>query len=128
MNRWTRLIGAIATTVPAIVVLALGGTTVAKYSGGTGEPNDPYKIANAEDLNAVGNHQEDWDRCFILVNDVNFTEYARTQFESIGIYMGWNDPNNTPFTGVFDGNGKTIWDFTLNSDSQNCVGLFGYLG
>jgi hypothetical protein len=29
----------------------------AKYSGGTGTPDDPYQIATAEDLNDIGNHE-----------------------------------------------------------------------
>jgi len=114
--------------IGVIIFLCMGSAADAKYNGGTGEPNDPYRIATPENLNDVGNHQEDWDKHFILVNDVNFTEYAGTQSESIGIYIEWNEPNNRPFTGVFDGNDNAIWNFTLNSDRRNSVGLFGYLG
>jgi hypothetical protein len=115
-------------TVLAISVLVLAGIGTAKYSGGTGEPNDPYKIATAEDLNDIGNYEEDWAKHFILVSDVNLAGHTGTQFKSIGRYIEWNDPNNKPFTGVFDGNEKSIWNFTLTSDSRNSVGLFGYIG
>jgi len=99
-----------------------------RYSGGTGEPNDPYRIASAEDLNDIGNYEEDWDKHFVLVNDVNLAGYTSERFKIIGKWINWNDPNNKPFTGVFDGNEKSIWNFTLTSDRRNCVGLFGYIG
>ena len=38
-----------------------------KYSGGTGEPNDPYQIATAEDLIALGEEPNDYDKHFILI-------------------------------------------------------------
>jgi len=72
-----------------------------KYSGGMGEPNDPYRIATAEDLNDIGNHEEDWDKHFILVNDVNLAQYTGTQLKIIG-------NSTTMFTGVFDGNDHKI--------------------
>jgi len=100
----------------------------AKYNGGTGEPNDPYRIATPQDLNDIGNHKEDWDKHFILVNDVNLAEYTGTQFNIIGKYFGLNDPNNKPFIGVFDGNDHKIWNFTWSSDHIDSVGLFGYVG
>jgi hypothetical protein len=93
-----------------------------KYSGGTGEPNDPYRIASAEDLNDIGNHVEDWDKHFILINDVNLAQYTGTQFKIIG--TSWNNP----FQGVFDGNDRRVWNFTWSSTNRNYIGLFGYLG
>jgi hypothetical protein len=43
----------------------------AKYSGGTGEPNDPYQIATAEDLMLLGESPEDYDGQFILIADID---------------------------------------------------------
>jgi hypothetical protein len=74
---------------------------VPPYSGGDGSVEDPYRIATAEDLNDIGNHVEDFNKCFVLVNDINLAAYTGTQFNMIA------DTNN-PFTGVFDGNGHTI--------------------
>ncbi len=99
------------------------------YSAGTGTPEDPYQISSLSDWQILMNTSRDWDKHFILVNDINLAEDPRMKLETVGRYYGWNDPNNEPFTGTFDGNEKTIWNFTVNSDSQkNCVGLFGYLG
>lgn len=92
-----------------------------RYSGGIGEPNDPYRIATPQDLNDIGNYEEDWCKYFILVNDVNLAGYTGTQFNIIG-------NEGSPFTGVFDGNDHKIWNFTWNStDSRPGIGLFGYV-
>ena len=101
-----------------------------RYSGGTGEPNNPYRIATAEDLNDIGNYEEDWDKYFILVNDVNLAEFTGTQFNIIGRWVeSGDDPNSKPFTGVFDGNDRKIYSFTWNStDNRKGIGLFGYVG
>jgi hypothetical protein len=105
--------------VMTMMILWAGAAADARYSGGTGEPNNPYRIATPQDLNDIGNHQEDWDKHFILINDVNLAQYTGTQFKIIGpIY-------NTPFTGVFDGNDHKVWNFTWNSTGRNCIGLFG---
>ena len=39
----------------------------AQYGGGTGEPNDPYLIFTAEQMNEIGLHDEDWDKHFNLM-------------------------------------------------------------
>jgi hypothetical protein len=101
-----------------LLLLSIAQTTVAKYSGGTGEPNDPYRISTPEDLNDIGNHYEDWwGKQFILVNDVNLAQYTGTQFKIIG-----------PFSGVFDGNNHKIWNFTWTSTGRNGIGLFTLVG
>ena len=105
-----------------VIVLAYSFAE-AKYSGGTGEPSDPYRIATAEDLNDIGNHQEDWDNHFVLVNDVNIAQYTGTQFKIIGRA----NPDYKPFTGVFDGNDHKIWNFMWRSTDGNCIGLFRYV-
>ncbi|MHC4310311.1 MAG: GLUG motif-containing protein [Planctomycetota bacterium] len=94
------------------------------YSGGTGEPNKPYLIATAEDMNSIGAHPNDWDKHFLLVNDINLADYTGTQFNIIGRDFG------RPFTGVFDGNGHTISNFSWSTSSSGfrCIGLFGVLG
>jgi hypothetical protein len=105
----------------AIIVLLTGTTAKAKYSGGTGDPNDPYRIATAEDLNDIGNHTEDLSACFVLTNDINLSAYTGTQFNIIG-------NGTTMFTGIFDGNDHKIWNFTWTSNDVNAIGLFNWVG
>lgn len=95
--------------------------TFGKYSGGTGEPNDPFLIATPNDLNSIGSDSNDWDKHFLMTVDINMAEYTGSQFNIIG-----NDVN--AFTGVFDGNGYAISNFTWNSAYSDYVGLFGCVG
>ncbi len=101
----------------------------AQYGGGTGEPNDPYLIYDANQMNAIGADSNDWDKHFKLMADIDLSEYTGTEFNIIGTghfectmicwFVG------TPFTGVFDGNGHTISNFTYQYNGNEFVGLFG---
>jgi len=108
--------------ISAAFFLLAANISQARYSGGSGEPNNPYRIATAEDLNDIGNHVEDFNKSFVMVNDVDLAHYTGTQFNIIG-------PNAIlPFAGVFDGNGHTISNLTWTSTGKDHVGLFGALG
>ena len=101
-------------TVAAFSSAAVAGT----YSGGTGTAEDPYLISTAEDMNAIGANEGDWDKHFLLTADIDLSAYTGTQFNIIG--------HNaiTVFTGVFDGNGHTISNFTYEGSGANALGLF----
>ena len=59
-------------TIPFLIAACLFALPAyAKYSGGTGEPNDPYQIATAADLIALGETPEDYDKHFILTADID---------------------------------------------------------
>jgi len=106
----------------AVEVLLATSAWVGAYSGGTGEPNDPYLISTAEDMNGIGADSNDWDKHFLLVADINLADYTGTQFNIIG-----NDSNH--FTGVFDGNGRVIYNFNYSiDDTAEAIGIFSYLG
>jgi hypothetical protein len=109
----------------------LDAVATKKYAGGTGEPNDPYQIATAEDLIALGETPEDYDKHFILTADIDLDPNlpGRKVFDKAVIapdvkQMTWGI-EGTPFTGVFDGNGYTISYLTVNG--PGCLGLFGWL-
>jgi hypothetical protein len=55
----------------ALVLLCLVPCAFAKYSGGSGEPNDPYQIATAEDLYALADDVNDYNKCFIQTSDID---------------------------------------------------------
>jgi len=99
-----------------------------KYSGGTGEPNDPYRIATAADLNDMGNYVEDFNKCFIVVNDINMAGFTYTTAligpdinDSSGGFQG------TAFTGIFDGNDCSISNLSIDTAGadNDFLGLFG---
>jgi len=112
-------------TIPLLVLLTINFSAIparAKYGGGTGEPNDPYLIFTAEQMNEIGLsvNWDDWDKHFKLMADINLSAYTGTNFNIIG-------NTTTAFTGVFDGNGHTISNFTYTSTFTDNVGLFGYV-
>jgi hypothetical protein len=102
-----------------------------KYAGGTGEPNDPYQIATAADLIALGKTPEDYDKNFILTTDIDLDPNlpGRKIFDRAVIAPDTNDVitwfEGTAFGGVFDGNGHTILHLTIIGSSW--LGLFGQL-
>ena len=107
-----------------------------KYSGGTGEPNDPYLIFTAEQMNAIGTEPKDWGKHFKLMADIELSGFdgkdGRPAFNAIGQY-DWPEGDwepvyyvpGPPFTGVFDGNGHTISHLTI--ERLTCVAMFVYL-
>lgn len=61
-----------ARMIPVLMVVCfLTLPAPAQYSGGTGEPNDPYQIATAADLIALGETPDDYDKHFILTADID---------------------------------------------------------
>jgi hypothetical protein len=115
-----------------ITVCLVSLPAYAKYSGGTGEPNDPCQIATAEDLILLGKSPADYDKNFILTSDIDLDPNLpdRKVFGKAVIAPDVNDANwwfdGTPFTGVFDGNGYVISNLHINGSSF--LGLFGKLG
>jgi len=91
----------------------------AKYGGGTGEPNDPYLIRTAEQMNAIGADANDWGKHFKLMADIDLTSLGGNSFRIIGT------DSNTPFRGTFEGNGHAIHNFVCKPERAPNVGLFG---
>jgi len=108
----------------AICILALPAQAQ-NYGGGAGTPQYPYLIYDPNHIQAIGANPDDWDKYFELMDDIDLSAYTGTQFNIIGWYE--DGLNNKPFTGVFDGNGHTISNFTYTSAGANYVGLFGYV-
>ena len=46
-------------------------TQAADFAGGTGEPDDPYQIATAEQLIGLGEDPNLYDQCFVLTADID---------------------------------------------------------
>ncbi|MBW8040175.1 MAG: hypothetical protein FVQ85_09275 [Planctomycetes bacterium] len=78
------------------------------YGGGTGTAADPYLIFTASQMNRIGIDYLDWDSHFKLMADIDLGSYTGDSFNIIGGNLG-------KFEGVFDGNGKRIYNFTFTS-------------
>ena len=119
-------------TIPLLIAICLVSLPAhAQYGGGTGEPNDPYQIATAEDLMKLGETPEDYDKHFILTADIDLDPNlpGRKVFDRAVIAPDTNDATwqfeGTPFTGVVDGNDHTIVHLTISG--AGTLGLFGQL-
>jgi hypothetical protein len=88
------------------------------YYGGSGTPEEPYQIANKEDLLALAADTSNYDKCFILTADINMGGDVFTTAIIASV---------DAFTGTFDGNGLKITNFTINGGSGDYLGLFGYI-
>ena len=53
-------------------------------------------------MNTIGLNKDDWDKCFKLMADVDLSAYTGTQFNLIGNYAGYSDPDTKAFEGIFD--------------------------
>ena len=104
-----------------LCVLFLALPTRAQYGGGSGTAEEPYLIYTAEQMNAIGADANDWDKHFKLMADIDLSGYTGTDFNIIGNGLF------PAFSGVFDGNGHTISNFTYSSTGETCIGIFGYV-
>jgi hypothetical protein len=87
------------------------------FSGGTGEPDNPYLISTAEELNSIGHNPRLMEEHFKLIDDIDL---SGIDFFIIGSEL-------YPFGGVCDGNGKKISNFTYTSADEDFIGLFRYV-
>jgi hypothetical protein len=99
---------------PYPVLAALSDSYRLHALKGTGISSDPYLIATAEDLGAMGRYSRSaWYR---LAADIDLSGIT------------WSAPPVATFDGVFDGHGHRIRFLTLHGDTRDHVGLFGRIG
>lgn len=100
------------------------------YSGGTGEPDAPYQIADVNDLLQLAATTSDYTASFILIADIDldpnlpggqvFTSAVIAPDTSTsGGFQG------TPFGGTFDGNDHILYNLTIAASTRDYIGLFG---
>jgi hypothetical protein len=114
------------------LLLVLASPTHAKYSGGTGDPCTPYKIGDFNDLMALRADSNDWDKCFILTDNIDLDPCLPGRMIFTNALIAKDTGTNsgfqgTPFTGVFDGNSHDITNLTIDSAGadNDYLGLFG---
>ena len=116
-------------TIPLLIVVCLVSfPAYAQYSGGTGEPNDPYQIATAQQLTSIGSDPKLLDKHYVLIADIDLDPnlpggqvFDRAVIAPNSDDEEWFDA--MPFIGVFDGNGHTISHLTIQGGGL--LGLFG---
>ena len=129
--------------LPAVFLSVCG--PVFGYQGGTGEPCDPYQIANARDLLRIGSDIDLMSKSYVLVGDIDldpnaaggrifdtavitcraekgFVESGDSRYRSVG------GSEVAVFEGAFFGNGHVIRNMVIEAGEGKCVGLFAYPG
>lgn len=122
-----------------IVIILQSGLSApaADFAGGTGEPNDPYQIATAEQLVSIGSDSDLLDKHYVLLNDIDLDPnrpggqvFARTLIASLSS----PGPDRQPvgFTGSFDGHRHIIRNMVILAPPSIYTGyeggLFGLIG
>jgi hypothetical protein len=89
------------------------------FSGGTGEPNEPFRIAIAEQLASIAEFPDLLDKHLVLANDINLDPnlFGGRVFDKAVI---------PAFSGIFDGNDHTLSHLTIKGKGA-WFGLFGEL-
>jgi len=97
------------------------GTAIrgADYPSQAGTAEDPMLIYTPEEMAIIGWVPSNWDKHFRLMADIDLCTITDNSFAIIGY------DEDHAFTGVFDGNGHTISNFTYKSIDKGYVGLFG---
>ena len=104
-----------AATVLLVCCLAFIGTAGAAdstYSGGSGTQADPWQIKTIDDFNNIKAGLNSNDH-YVLMNDLDFGYDCPEKFKS-----------DFFFTGVFDGNGYTISNISLDQQISSGNGRF----
>lgn len=120
-------IAAVGTTINLVVSSA--GTYDWSQSSQDGTEAHPYQIQTPGQLESLTDHPELWNKHFVLAADLDMV--GRTY----AIALIAPDPNDAlagfqgmPFSGVFDGQGRTIRNLTIvggRGVRHDYVGLFG---
>ncbi len=94
---------------------------------GVGTSENPYQISTPAQLAKLAELVNAGNASYTaayyrLENDINLSGYAaESGWVPIGTY-------SNRFTGTFDGNGNKITNLTINRDTGEYQGLFGYIG
>ncbi len=110
-------------TVTLIMALAMNVQGSHPFAGGEGTALNPYKIENAQQLDAI--RGEYLSAHFIQTDSISLEDYGNWQ--PIGGRDN-NGQNNPRFTGHYDGGNHIISHLTIYEPSRNNIGLFGHIG
>lgn len=123
-------------TDAAVIVAVLGCTALAQayeFAGGTGAPNDPYQIATAEHLIAVGADPNLLGKHFVLTADIDLDPNLPGGRIFDDALIAWDEAygagtrRDASFHGVFYGQRHTIHNLHIEGSHHRFVGLFGSL-
>ncbi|NLH18139.1 MAG: hypothetical protein GX455_16305 [Phycisphaerae bacterium] len=99
------------------------------YGGGSGIAEDPYQIRTVDQLIELGLNTVDYDKCFILMADLDLTGKTFNQAIIAKDTSTSSGFQGTGFSGCFDGNGHVIRNMSIPAYSAKTsyLGLFGQI-
>ncbi|MBP7049889.1 MAG: hypothetical protein KBE65_02635 [Phycisphaerae bacterium] len=113
------------------LLVLLGGAPLAawaaQYGGGDGTQQNPFLISTAQEFAAIGENSADWSKYFKLTADIDLSDCNETNLHMIGKWVVVGSAANLPFSGNFEGDGKTISGFRYKDMQSQYVGLFQYV-
>ena len=113
-------------TVTDTHVLTIKDWLNATYNHGDGSESDPYHIFELADLMYLSMHPEDYDKHFILTEDIDLSDMTFTNAvvaPDTDTAFGFQ---GTTFSGVFDGGGHHINNLSISAGyNVGFLGLFG---
>lgn len=124
VQRTRAFLGLLSVLVSGLACLSgVSTATGLPFAGGTGEPNDPYRIATVQQLVAIGSDTSLLSKHFVLVADIDLDP----NLPGPGVFtQAVVAPlSQSPFAGGLDGAGHVIRNLTVYGLSD--VGLFGYV-
>lgn len=137
MKHKKRLLSLLLSICLVLTMLPLGSLPALAENGtlaGDGTQENPYQIADAEDLKAFRNlvNGGDNDAWAVLTADIVLNEGDLSGYDgtSANTWEPWTPigGEDIPYTGTFDGGGYTISGLYINDPSAYYQGLFGYVG
>jgi len=114
-------------TIIGLVLLLSAAAFGQKYSGGSGSSDSPYQISTANDWLELISTSEDWDKHFVLINDLDLLGAPLMPVGEGDFDEEWNYIL-TPFNGVFNGQGYVISNVVIDMWTESFAGLFGVIG
>ena len=112
---------------------AWNGSTAAAFAGGTGTAEDPYQIANGAQLaylaSSVNSGETYEDKYFVLTANIDLNGLPWTPIANSFSDALLGGSNYRIFAGNFDGNGYTISNVSIGSETAPLeADVFGFFG
>jgi len=91
------------------------------YGGGSGAPEDPFRIDTAGQFIAISYRPGDFDKSFALTADLDFNDVDPNVVLPIGL-------EHLAFSGRFDGRSHSLSNLSILRPNDRGVGVFGIVG